>query len=121
MEKLLDNRFAIARRERNLLDFPTRIWYNVLMLQTHIDPERALSNVGISLATTGVFLFAYGALMTTPTLRDKVLPLPAQIETIAPLHSAAPLRKVPSSVFLAGSLLLVSAATVDVWRRLGKV
>lgn len=89
-------------------------------MNTHIHPERALSNVSIALATTGVFLFAYGAFMTTPTLREKVLPLPPQIETIAPLHSAAPLRKVPSSVFLAGSLLIVASATLDVWRRLGR-
>lgn len=73
------------------------------------------------LATGGMFLFLYGMVMTTPVLRNAFIPVPASLETIAPLHTAAPLRAVPESVFFVGTLLVTAAATIDVWKRLGRL
>ena len=91
-------------------------------------PEVWIINLSVTLALCGVFFFLYGLLISNPLLNAFILASRAsllggfveEIEVIL-AQSADMIPSVPEGFFLAASVLVVSAAMIDVWRRLGKL
>ena len=94
------------------------------------NPELWLTKVSVMLVLCGVFLFAYGAVASTPAfygallsphtdLQGNLLASGTPAEIRAP-HPAAPVitPRIPQPIFLVACLLIVSGACLDVRRRL---
>ena len=102
-------------------------------MKTNINPELWLTKVSVTLVLCGAVFLTYGAVASTPALYGALLapriPLQGNLlasdgtaEIRAP-HPAAPAvtPRVPQLLFLAGCLLVVSGACVDVRRRLRRL
>lgn len=87
-------------------------------------------HLSIILALCGVMVLAYGAIVSSSYLYEVALRIRGSLlaavigtdHTLVALHSPAAgyAPGAPQSLFLAGCLLVIGGACVDVWRRLRK-